>query len=47
MHDRYLNLVKYAFGVSGIRFVNHLGGKMAVVLINSVKGLQSQSGGIS
>mgnify|MGYP003625366286 CR=1 FL=1 len=47
MQDRYLNLVKYEYGVGGIRFVNQLGGKMAVVLINSVKGLQGQSGGIS
>lgn len=47
MQDRYLNLVKYEIGIAGIRFVNQLGGNMAVVLINSVKGLHSRSGGNS
>ena len=47
MQDRYLNLVKYEYGVGGIRFVNHLGGIMTASLINSVKGLFDQSGGIS
>lgn len=47
MQYRYLNLVKYGIRVAGIRFVNQTGGNMAVVLINSVKGLQGQSGGNS
>lgn len=47
MQDRYLNLVKYENGVGGTYFVNHLGGIMTAALINSVKGLFGQSGGIS